>query len=130
MIEDLEGNTFIGFTIPLDVDSVKIGDKFDDFELFGKLGEGAFGSVYKVRSKINKKIYALKRANLKKLKEKGQKAYDLTIHETMFLAHISHPHIIKYYKHFVEGDYLYIIVEFVENGDIEGFIKAHKTFKK
>ena len=52
--------------------------------------------------------------NLKEIKKRGQKAYDLTIHETMFLSHLSHPHIIKYYKHFAEGDFLYILIEFSE----------------
>ena len=72
----------------------------------------------------------MKKADLKKLKEDGQKAYDLTIHETMFLSHLSHPHIIKYYRHFLEGDYLYILIEFSENGDTAGFIHAHKIFKR
>ena len=130
MINDLEGNAFIGFSIPIDDEQIKSGDKFDDYEIIDKLGKGAFGTVFKVRSKADKKIYALKKANLKLLKEKGKKAYDLTIHETMFLSHISHPHIIKYYKHFVEGDFLYILIEYAENGDIDGFIKAHKVFKK
>ena len=130
MINDLEGNAFIGFSIPIDDEQIKSGDKFDDYEIIDKLGKGAFGTVFKVRSKADKKIYALKKANLKLLKERGKKAYDLTIHETMFLSHISHPHIIKYYKHFVEGDFLYILIEFAENGDIDGFIKAHKVFQK
>ena len=130
MIENLEGKTFIGFTIPLDKKRIKAGEKFDDYEIIDQLGSGSFGEVFKVRSKVDNKIYALKKANLKELKEKGQKAYDLTIHETIFLSHISHPHIIKYYKHFVEGDFLYIIIEYAENGDIAGFIKAHQIFKK
>ena len=130
MIEDLEGHTFVGFTLPLVEDIKKMGNRSEDFELYGNLGKGAFGSVYKVRSKIDKKIYALKKANLKELKEKSKKGYDLTIHETMFLSHMSHPHIIKYYNHFVEGDFLYIIIEFVENGDMEEYIKAQKIFKQ
>ena len=130
MINDLEGKTFIGFTVLIDKEQIKAGEKLEDYEIIDQLGEGSFGMVFKVRSKVDNKIYALKKANLKDLKEKGQKAYDLTINETMFLSHISHPHIVKYYKHFVEGDFLYIVIEYVENGDIAGFIKAHQIFKK
>ena len=130
MINDLEGNTYIGFESDIYNYQVKKEDKLDDFEIIDKLGEGSFGMVLKVRSKVDNKIYALKRVNLKEIKKRGQKAYDLTIHETMFLSHLSHPHIIKYYKHFAEGDFLYILIEFSENGDISGFIQAHKLFKR
>ena len=130
MINDLEGNTYIGFEGSIYNYQPKREDKLDDFEIIDLLGKGSFGMVFKVRSKVDKKIYALKKADLKKLKEDGQKAYDLTIHETMFLSHLSHPHIIKYYRHFLEGDYLYILIEFSENGDSAGFIHAHKIFKR
>ena len=52
-----------------------IGTKFSDFEIIKLLGKGAFGKVYKVKSKINFQIYAMKifdkhldtiRENLKK----------------------------------------------------------------
>ena len=43
---------------------------------------------------------------------------------------IDHPNINKYYKSFKSNNCLYIIMEFMDNGDIIGFIKAHKKLKK
>ena len=53
-----------------------IGNKLEDFTILQVLGEGSFGFVAKVQSKINLKIYALKKILLKiwmKKKEKNLK---------------------------------------------------------
>ena len=42
----------------------------DGFEILKKLGDGSYSVVYKVRRKIDNNIYALKKVNLQKLKEK------------------------------------------------------------
>ena len=44
--------------------------------------------------------------------------------------YLSHPHIIKYYHNFTQGDYLYIVVEYAENGDMKDFINEHKISGK
>ena len=130
LIRDIEGRTYLAFDAPSYHESMnlnRVDMKFDDFEVLQKLGEGAFGKVFKVRSKIDNNIYAMKKLNIHQLREQNEKAYQLTINETEFLAHLSHPHIIKYYKSFVEGDFLYILIEFIANGDMENFIDAHKS---
>ena len=130
IIKDTEGKEYLIFDSSELYDDKLMGDKPEDFELLIKLGEGAFGKVFKVRSKLNNKVYAMKKLNIKELKRNSEKAYQLTINETAFLERLSHPHIIKYYKYFIKEDFLYIIIEFVENGDMEGFIEANKKFKK
>ena len=40
-----------------------------NFEIINKLGDGAYSEVFKVRRKIDSKIYALKKVKLKNLKE-------------------------------------------------------------
>ena len=130
LIKDLDGRTYLAFDKPSYNETINTFNsslKSDDFEVLMKLGEGAFGKVFKVRSKLDNNIYAMKKLNIHELREKNEKAYQLTINETEFLSHLSHPHIIKYYKSFVEGDFLYILIEFIENGDMESFIEAHKS---
>ena len=130
VIKDSEGKEYLIFDSSQLYDDSQMGNKSDDFEILKKLGEGAFGKVFKVRSKRNNKIYAMKRLNIKAIREDNEKAYQLTINETSFLEGLNHPHIIKYYKNFTEGDILYIIIEFIANGDMNGFIEAHQKFKK
>lgn len=41
--------------------------KLEDFEIIGKLGQGSFGVVYKVKRKSNKEIYVLKQIDLSRM---------------------------------------------------------------
>ena len=61
----------IGFKLPsyYNFDDKNIGNKLDDFEYLQLLGQGSFGSVIKVRSKKNYKIYALKQIDTTNLNE-------------------------------------------------------------
>ena len=68
--------------------------------------------------------------DLEELKKRGQNYYDLTMNEIDFLIELNNPHIIKYYKKFEENNYLYIIMEFSENGDLKGLIETYKYFNK
>ena len=127
VIKDIDGKTYLSFEKKKEEEKNQIGNKFDDFEILKLMGEGQFGKVFKVASKLNNKVYAMKMVNLGELKDPDDdKAYKLALNESKFLTVLSHPHIIKYYKNFTEGDFLYIIVENAENGDLDDFIDAHK----
>ena len=114
-----------------------IGDDPNDFEILNELGKGNFGKVFKVNSKKNNKIYAMKMVDIEELKNlpkpetgKVSNAYRLALNESKFLRLLSHPNIIKYYNSFQEGDYLYIIEEFADNGDMVNLLKKHRDKKK
>lgn len=109
----------------------KIGDKMEDFEILMLLGEGAFGKVFKVRSKLNNNIYAMKIVDLQKVeKEQGAHSKELAYHEVQILQKISHPHIIKYYYNFEKDSFLYIFTEYIRNGDMNDLIEIHRELKK
>ena len=55
-----------------------IGNCLDDFEILKILGEGSFGCVFKVKSKKNNKIYALKKLLLPDEQEKIKKEEEIT----------------------------------------------------
>ena len=161
VVKDIKGKEYLVFDSSELYDESQIGNKLEDFEILGRLGKGAFGEVFKVLSKLNNKVYAMKRIDLKKLREKAEKEYNedlqnaklndykidenwlkklektkndpirLAFNETEYLKDLNHPHIIKYYSHFKEGDsYLYIIIEFARNGDLQRIINANKVLNK
>lgn len=129
-IKDSDGKIYLSLENHIKDTGKSIGNKPEDFDILCLLGEGAFGQVFKVRSKINNEIYAMKQLNLKSLRSQGDKYVEKAMNETTFLLNLSHPHIIKYYHHFnsKDNDFIYILTEYVPNGDLSDFIKAHKAF--
>ena len=131
LIEDIDGKNYLSLeNEKKEEDPNTIGSKIDDFEILQQLGEGNLYKVYKVRSKINNQIYAMKKLNIKELKENNVKSYKLYLIEIKFLSEFTQKsnqvNIAKYYNHFEEGDFIYIIIEYIENGDMKSFIEAHK----
>ena len=106
--------------------------KLENFEILMSLGKGSFGSVFKVRSKLNNKIYVMKVIDLNLIQEKDPSGNSLrrTLNESNFLLSLSFPHIIKYYQNFQENGFLYIILEYVPNGDLQKLIKMKSILKE
>lgn len=80
-----------------------------------ELGHGSYGTVFKVKSLKDDRIYVLKRINMKTMKPKHQ---DAAIAEVQILRKLKHPHIIKYYTSFMEDESLHIVMEYAESGDM------------
>ena len=119
-------------TIILPGEENTVGNKIEDFEILNKLGEGAFGKVFKVRSKINNNIYGLKIVDKKIIREKT-KSEDMikkSMREIEILKMLSHPHIIKYYTSFEKDEKLFLVTEYLANGDLQEIINARAQLKK
>ena len=125
MIKDQKGKEHLVLDSE-DYNDEAMGDKPEDFEILQVLGKGSFGIVAKVRSVINNKIYAMKQTDLSKLEEEERSCCE---NETEILKKMNHKYVTKYYKSFEKNDKLYIITEFVNNGDLQEFIKIHKSNK-
>lgn len=78
--------------------------------------------------KKNKKIYALKQIDLSKINT--QKEKELCKQEIILLQQLNHPNINKYYQTILNNNIINTIMEFMNNGDLKGFIEAHKKFNK
>ena len=68
-IKDSEGNEYLAFNKSMVYNNNKMSIKLEDYEILMVLGKGSFSTVYKVRSKINNKIYALKIINTKEIEK-------------------------------------------------------------
>ena len=128
LIKDSRGKDLLVFNKENINEYTEMGDKVDDFEILQVLGQGSFGFVAKVKSRLNHKIYAMKQIDFTTLEDK--KLIDLSINETKLLSNLNNSLIIKYYKSIKEGQTLYIIMEFMDNGDLGGMLKANKTLEK
>jgi len=91
-----------------------------DFEFLNKLGQGSFGVVYKVRRKADKGIYVMKQINIAQMSHNLRKE---ALNEVKILSSLNNDYIVKYYESFIEKNYLNIVMEYCEGGDLANLIK-------
>ena len=127
-MKDQKGKNQMVFNKDVSKEDLLMGDKIDDYEILQVLGEGSFGYVAKAKSRLNHKIYAIKQLNFSSNQKK--KDIDLVENEVAILKNLNHPLITRYYKSFKEGNCLYIVMEFMDNGDLSKLIKGNQTLKK
>ncbi|CAI2385415.1 unnamed protein product [Moneuplotes crassus] len=97
-------------------------DKLVDFKQLEKLGEGSFGTVFKVQHKKTGGIYVLK-----KISTKGMSKEDLQDAEQEFEIHktIKNDYIVKYESHFEDKGFICILLEYMDNGDVGQYLKKN-----
>ncbi|KAF9265314.1 hypothetical protein L218DRAFT_957501 [Marasmius fiardii PR-910] len=96
-----------------------------DYQLGDSLGKGAFGQVYRALNWATGETVAVKEIQLGNIPKS-----DLgeIMSEIDLLKNLNHPNIVKY-KGFVKTrDFLYIILEFCENGSLHGILKRFGKF--
>ena len=128
---DCEGNKHQNIEEEPKVHINQIGNQLWHFEILQTINKEEenkvnLHSVFKVRSLINKKIYAIKQyldfnnsnINIQQYFKK--------------LVTINHPHIVKYYNYFYEQNEkkYYLIMEYINNLDIFCFINAQRSLNK
>ena len=93
-----------------------IGNTLTDFEIIKNLGKGQFGIVNLVKSKKNEKYYAMKKLEIKKIKETS------IIKEIKILEQLDHPHVINYFTSFKENGFYYIVMEYIDGQNLQDLI--------
>ena len=95
---------------------------FDEYELKEKLGEGAYGSVYKVQQKFTLYLRAVKA--IKKKHVDPSEFYN----EIELLKALDHPNIIKLFDCYQDKRYYYMVEEYCSGGDLFDYIQKEKFF--
>ena len=101
-------------------EKVNVGSKLSDFTIVKNLGEGHFGSVKLVTSKLTNKLYAMKEINQSRYQTEKQRK--LVMKEIKLLENLHHPHVITYFNSFVENNNFYIIIEYINGGSLEDLL--------
>lgn len=84
------------------------------------LGKGSFGSAYRVMRHSDGKVYAVKETDVSLLTTEARQD---AINEIRLLASVSHENVIRYYESFLDGNWLCIIMEYADSGDLSYYIK-------
>ena len=88
------------------------------------IGKGGFGSVWKVRHKITKQIFAIKVINKDSIVK--QNMVEQTNREIEIMYKLDHPHIIKLYSHFEDDEDFCLIMQIASKGQLYSIIKRLK----
>ncbi|EWG44174.1 AGC/PKA protein kinase [Fusarium verticillioides 7600] len=97
-----------------------------DFDILRTLGTGSFGRVHLVQSKHNQRFYAVK--VLKKAQVVKMKQVEHTNDERRMLADVKHPFLITLWGTFQDPKNLYMVMDFVEGGELFSLLRKSGRF--
>ena len=98
-----------------------------DYEVIEEIGEGAFSTVFKVKSLKNNKLFAMKKIEYTRLNEK-QKEY--AQEEIKIMKKTRNQFIISFEESFQQDEYLYIVMELADKGDLQNKISELQEKKE
>jgi protein kinase A len=98
-----------------------------DFQIQRTLGTGSFGRVHLVQSKHNQRFYAVK--VLKKAQVVKMKQIEHTNDERKMLQRVKHPFLITLWGTFQDSKNLYMVMDFIEGGELFSLLRKSQVFR-
>ena len=98
-----------------------------DFEILAKLGEGSFGEAFKVKSRTDGHLYAVKKAKQKYLGYRDREQKLSEVHKALKISNLKSSsfyakYCVKVYEAWEESGYLFIRSELCEKGNLNDYL--------
>ena len=94
------------------------------YNVVGQIGKGAFATVYQLATKNDGQLFAAKELEKRRFMKNG--LLDRKIdNELQIMKAISHTNVVQYVEYQDQGNYLYIIMEFVPCGDLQQYLNNY-----
>ena len=95
----------------------------EKYNVVGRIGKGAFATVYQLATKAEGQLYAAKELEKRKFMKNGILDRKLD-NEMQIMKAVSHQNIVRYVEYQDYANHMYIIMEFVPGGDLQEYL-AH-----
>ena len=102
----------------------------DNYIIINKLGKGSFGSVFKVKNRINGEIRAMKIIKNSYTYNSFKKIDKNFLQEIQVLKDLEHPNIIKVFEYYIDENSHYIISELITGGELYETIVKFRIFNE
>jgi len=109
-------------------ESDHVKEELSDFEFLNLVGAGTFGRVYRVKSKVTAKEYAIK--VLKKSIIVRLKQIEHVKNETQILKSLVHPFLIRLYRTYMDDNNIYLLMELSKGGEFFALLRAAGRLSK
>jgi len=94
------------------------------YDLGAQLGRGAMGVVFAARDRVLDRDVAIKQLALV---FSGEEDYAVRFRqEARALARLTHPNVVQVHDLIEDGNRLWMVLEYVDGGDLAGYLKEHK----
>jgi len=100
--------------------------KFEDFEILKVIGRGSYGTVYLVRKIDDRKVYAMKVLKKVDIELRGEVQH--TLSEKKVMANVNSPFIAKLHYSFQNEHNLYLVMDFINGGEIYQHLTKETAF--
>lgn len=97
-----------------------LSNQSNQYEYIKSIKSGGYGHVYLAKHAITGKEYAVKRVGIERYST--DELYSIS-RENVYLNSFSHKNIIKSYLSFSDEQYVYIIMDYAEGGELTQYIK-------
>ncbi|CAO2656594.1 Nn.00g053970.m01.CDS01 [Neocucurbitaria sp. VM-36] len=104
-------------------------DGGEHYNILGQIGKGAFATVYQLATKMAGKLLAAKELEKRRFMKNGMLDKKID-NEMKIMQSLRHPNIVEFVEYYDQGDYLYIIMEYVQQGDLLGFLNQGGSMKE
>ncbi|CAB4399354.1 unnamed protein product [Rhizophagus irregularis] len=113
------------YTYELDVVNLRTNGKFDKVYRLGRLlGRGHFSSVHIAKRLCDGSNYAVKVLEKPKFSKEVQTQIKMIQSEIQILNGLAHENLIKIFEYFDEPEKIYLVIEYVEDGEFFDLFKS------
>ena len=102
-----------------------------NFYKYGRLiGQGAFGKVNLGLNVLTGRVVAIKSFNKKNLNSPNNENMKKILYETNLMRRLNHPNITKILEMFEDEEYILIIMEYINGGNLFSFVKKRRKLNE